>query len=111
MLETVLSHLKHMGPICSVSVYVRNIKKCMGILKSLNIVNLYRGMSKLRLKINVKVPHLLCIVVSVALNRDLKHQRRMRRRRRVKLLQDWVEDVVHGARVHVDRAESLQTST
>ena len=37
------------------------------ILKSLNIVNLYRGMSKLKLKINVKVPPLLCIVVSVAL--------------------------------------------
>ena len=37
------------------------------ILKSLNIVNLYRGMSKLKLKINVKVPQLLCIVVSVAL--------------------------------------------
>ena len=38
------------------------------ILKSLNIVNLYRGMSKLKLKINVNVPQLLCIVVSVALN-------------------------------------------
>ena len=38
------------------------------ILKSLNIVNLYREMFKLKLKINVKVPPLLCIVVSVALN-------------------------------------------
>ena len=38
------------------------------ILKSLNIVNFYRGMSKLKLKINVKVPQLLCIVVSLALN-------------------------------------------
>ena len=38
------------------------------ILKSLNIVNLYPGMSKLKLKINVKVPQLLCIAVSVALN-------------------------------------------
>ena len=38
------------------------------ILKSLNIVNLYRGMSKLKLKIYVKVPQLLCIVVFVALN-------------------------------------------
>ena len=38
------------------------------ILKSLNIVNLYRGMSKLKLKINVNLPQLLCIVVSVALN-------------------------------------------
>ena len=33
------------------------------ILKSLNIVNLYRGMSKLKLKINVNLPQLLCIVV------------------------------------------------
>ena len=38
------------------------------ILKSLNMVNLYREMFKLKLKINVKVPQLLCIVVSVALN-------------------------------------------
>ena len=38
------------------------------ILKSLNIVNLYQEMFKLKLKINVKVPQLLCIVVSVALN-------------------------------------------
>ena len=42
------------------------------ILKSLHIVNLYRGMSKLRLKINVKVPPLLCIVVSVALNGEFE---------------------------------------
>ena len=42
------------------------------ILKSLNIVTLYRGMSKLRLKINVKVPQLLCIVVSVALNGEFE---------------------------------------
>ena len=39
---------------------------------SLNIVNLYRGMSKLKLKINVKVPQLLCIVVSVALNGEFE---------------------------------------
>ena len=39
------------------------------ILKSLNIVNLYRGMSKLKLKINVNLLQLLCIVVSVALER------------------------------------------
>ena len=51
------------------SVNVQNIKKMYGrILKSLNIVNFYRGMSKLKLKINVNVPQLLCIVVSVALN-------------------------------------------
>ena len=42
------------------------------ILKSLNIVNVYRGMSKLKLKINVKVPQLLCIVVSVALNGEFE---------------------------------------
>ena len=42
------------------------------ILKSLNIVNLYRGMSKLKLKINVKLPQLLCIVVPVALNGELE---------------------------------------
>ena len=38
----------------------------------INIVNLYRGMSKLKLKINVKVPQLLCIVVSVALNGEFE---------------------------------------
>ena len=42
------------------------------ILKSLNIVNVYRGMPKLKLKINVKVPQLLCIVVSVALNDEFE---------------------------------------
>ena len=42
------------------------------ILKSLNIVNLYRGMSKLKLKINANVPQLLCIVVSVALNGEFE---------------------------------------
>ena len=43
-----------------------------GILKSLNIMNLYQGMSKLKLKINVNVPQLLCIVVSVALNGEFE---------------------------------------
>ena len=42
------------------------------ILKSLIIVNLYREMFKLKLKINVKVPQLLCIVVSVALNGEFE---------------------------------------
>ena len=42
------------------------------ILKSLNIVNLYRGMSKLKLKINVNLLQLLCIVVSVALNGEFE---------------------------------------
>ena len=36
------------------------------------IVNLYRGMSKLKLKINVNVPQLLCIVLSVALNGEFE---------------------------------------
>ena len=42
------------------------------ILKSLNIVNLYLGMPKLKLKINVNLPQLLRIVVSVALNREFE---------------------------------------
>ena len=42
------------------------------ILKSLNIANLYRGMSKLKLKTNVKVPQLLCTVISVALNGEFE---------------------------------------
>ena len=42
------------------------------ILKSLNIVNLYREMFKLKLKIDVKVPQSLCIVVSVALNGEFE---------------------------------------
>ena len=37
-------------------------------MKSLTIVKLYQGMSKLKVEINVKLPQLLCIVVSVALN-------------------------------------------
>ena len=36
------------------------------------IVNLYRGMSKLKLKINVNLPQLLCIVVSVALDGEFE---------------------------------------
>jgi len=42
----------------------------MGILKSLNIVNLYRVMSLLKLKINVNLPQLLRIVVSAAQKRN-----------------------------------------
>ena len=42
------------------------------ILKSVNIVNLYRGMSKLKLKINVNLLQLLCIVVSVALHGEFE---------------------------------------
>ena len=37
------------------------------ILKSLNIVNYDRGMSKFKLKINVNLLQLLCMVVSLAL--------------------------------------------
>ena len=45
----------------------------MGILKSLNIVNLYdRVMSLLKLKVNVNLPLLLCIVVSAAQNGEFK---------------------------------------
>ena len=42
------------------------------ILKSLNMVNLYQGMSKLKLKINVNLLQLLCIVVSVALHGEFE---------------------------------------
>ena len=42
------------------------------ILKSLNIVNLYRGISKLKLKINVNLPQLFIIVISVALNGEFE---------------------------------------
>ena len=58
------------GAHTSASLVVRSKYKemCGRILKSLNVENLYRGMSKLKLKINVNLPHLLCIVVSVALN-------------------------------------------
>ena len=55
-----------------VYLYVRNIKKCMGILKSLNIVNLYRVMSMLKLKIDVNPPRLSCIVVSAAQNGEFE---------------------------------------
>jgi len=37
------------------------------ILKSLSVIKLYPGMSKLKVKINVNLPQLFCIVVSVAL--------------------------------------------
>ena len=43
-----------------------------GILKSLNIVTLHRGMSKLKLKINVNLLQLLCVVVSVALHGEFE---------------------------------------
>ena len=62
MLAYILTGSPYKQCVCLSSKY----KEMYGrILKSLNIVNLYRGMSKLKLKINVKVPQLLCIVVSV----------------------------------------------
>ena len=42
------------------------------ILKRLTIVKLYRGMTKLKVEINVNIPQLLCIVVSVALNGEFE---------------------------------------
>ena len=42
------------------------------ISKSLNIVNLYRGISKLKLKINVNVPQLRRIVDSGVLNGEFE---------------------------------------
>ena len=36
------------------------------------MVNLYRGMSKLKLEIKVNLSHLLCIVVSVALDGEFE---------------------------------------
>jgi len=44
----------------------------MRLLKSLNIVNLYRVMSMLKLKINVNLPQLLSIVVSAAENSEFE---------------------------------------
>ena len=44
----------------------------MGILTSLNIVNLYRVMSMLKLKINENLPPFLCIVVSAAQNGEFE---------------------------------------
>ena len=51
---------------------VRNIKKCIGVLKNLNIVKFYRVMSMLKLNINVKLPQLLFIVVSAAQNGEFE---------------------------------------
>ena len=42
------------------------------ILKSRAIVKLYRGMSKLKVKISVNLPQLSCIVISVALNGEFE---------------------------------------
>ena len=63
-------HWNHRAPTHAASLLVcLKDKEMYGrILKSLHIVNLYRGMSKLKLKINVNLLQLLCIVVSVALH-------------------------------------------
>ena len=47
-------------------------RRILKSLKSLNIVNWYRGMSELKLKINVNLLQLLCIVVSVALHGEIE---------------------------------------
>ena len=67
-----LRHYK--GPTQAASLVVcSKYKKMYGkILKSLTIVKLYRGMSKLKVEINVNLPQLLCIVVSVALNGEFE---------------------------------------
>jgi len=55
-----------------VCLYVRNIKKCMGILKILNIINLYQVMSMLKPEINFNLSQLLCIVVSAVQNGEFE---------------------------------------
>ena len=54
----------HRAPTQAVCLFIRNVWEN---IEESSIVNLYRGMSKLKLKINVNVPQLLCIVISVAL--------------------------------------------
>ena len=65
---TLLVPIRTQGPIQAVTVCSKYKEMYGRILKSLNIVNLNRGISKLKLKINVNLPQLLCIVVFVALN-------------------------------------------
>ena len=68
------AHTYHRGPTQAASLLVcLKYKEMHGrILKSLNMVNLYQGMSKLKLKINVNLLQLLCIVVSVALHGEFE---------------------------------------
>ena len=63
----------HRGPAQAASLVVcSKYKEMYGkILKSLTIVKLYRGTSQLKVEINVNLPQLLCIVVSVALKCEL----------------------------------------
>ena len=48
------------------------MKKCMGVLQSLNIVSLHRVMSMLKLEIKVNLLQVLSIVVSAALNGEFE---------------------------------------
>ena len=58
--------LRHRGAAQAASVGVCSKHKEMygKILKSLTIIKSYRGMSKLKVKINVNIPQLLCITYS-----------------------------------------------
>ena len=64
----------HRGPAQAVSLVVcSKYEEMYGkILKSLTIVKLHRGMSKLKVEIYVNLPQLLCIVFSVALNGEFE---------------------------------------
>ena len=64
----------HRGPAQAASLVVcSKYEEMYGkILKSLTIVKLYRGMSKLKGEIYVNLPQLLCIVFSVALNGEFE---------------------------------------
>ena len=66
--------LNHRGPAQAASLVVcSKYKEMYGkILKSFTIVKLYRRMSKVKDEINVNLPQLLCIVVSVALNGEFE---------------------------------------
>ena len=68
------AHLDHRAPTQAASLVVcSKYREMYGkILKSLTIVKLYRGMFKLKVEINVNLPQLLCIVVSVALNGEFE---------------------------------------
>ena len=64
----------HMEPTQVASLVVcSKYKEMYGrILKSLNIANFYRELSKLKHEINVNLLQLLCIVVSVALHGEFE---------------------------------------
>ena len=62
-LETRRRQSRHRGPTQAANLVVcSKYKEMYGkILKSLAIVKLYRGISKLKVEINVNLPQLLCI--------------------------------------------------